>query len=67
MSKELKEAVKEFFRVIVLAAIPVFIVGLEKQEIDLRMVLVIVGVAGLKFVDKLLHESGVAKKGLTHF
>lgn len=67
MSSELQEAVKEFFRVIVLAVIPIFINSLNNGSFDWRLVLTVGAIAGLRFVDKLLHKTGVAEKGLTRF
>lgn len=61
------EAVKEGLRVVVIAVIPVVIDALLSGAVDLRLVAVTGAVAGLRFLDKWLHESGVAEKGLTRF
>lgn len=59
MNKEaLLEAVKEFFRVMVLAVIPVVIGSLESGLFDWKIVVTVGAIAGLRFVDKLLHEVG---------
>lgn len=50
------EAAKEGLRVVVLAIIPVLIIGLE-NGMDWRLVWVTGAIAGLRFVDKYLHES----------
>lgn len=68
-----RKAVLEAMRVMVLAAIPVLIDGLSSGLIDWRLVGVTVAVAGLRFLDKLLHEYGKEAgddrlvKGLTRF
>jgi len=73
MQTALLEAVKEFFRIVVLAIIPVIIDGLGKQAIDWRLIGVIGAIAGLRFLDKALHEVGkeqdsnLMKRGLTQF
>lgn len=73
MKESLKKAILEFLRVIVLAAIPVLISQLEAGKIDWRAILVIIAIAGLRFVDKYLHELGKETgdekllKGLTRF
>lgn len=63
----LKEAVRELLRVVVLAVIPVAIVSLESGAVDFKAIIVVGAVAGLRFIDKLLYESGASKKGLTQF
>lgn len=67
MNKELLSAVKEFFRVVVLAIIPVLIDSLNNGSVNVNLVLVVGAIAGLRFVDKLLHKTGVAEGGLTRF
>lgn len=73
MEKAIKEALLEMGRVMVLAAIPLLIDGLSKNMIDWRLVAVSVAIAGLRFIDKLLHEWGKESenprlsKGLTRF
>ena len=60
MSKEiLIKAVKEFFRVVLISIIPILISSLENNSIEIKVVLVVAGVAGLRFIDKLLHEFGL--------
>lgn len=68
----LREAFKELLRVVVLAAIPILVTGLESGYIDYRVLSTVVIIAGLKFIDKLLHETGKDKNnslktGLTRF
>lgn len=78
MSYELKEALKELGRVVVLAIIPVLISSLESGVVDWKLLVVIGAVAGLRFIDKLLHNYGILQesgnsvesvwtKGLTRF
>lgn len=73
MQKEIIEAIKELLRVMVLAAVPVIITSLERGSVDYREVLVVMAIAGLKALDKYLHEigkeTGVEEiaKGLTRF
>lgn len=71
------EAVKEFLRVVMLAVIPVLIIGIENGVVDWKVISTVGLVAGLRFIDKLMHETGkglsTAKgesrlvKGLTQF
>lgn len=63
MKEAVIEAVKEFFRVVVLAIIPVVIAGIEGGVIDWKLVATVGAIAGLRFVDKLLHEIGKAEEG----
>ena len=77
MKKPLIEALKEMGRVVAIAVLPVLISGLEKGAIDAKVLAVVGAVAGIKFVDKLLHAIGKEKstakkedkllKGLTRF
>jgi len=69
MSKNLKEALKELCRVIVLAIIPILIEALNSGKFDIRIILVTGAIAGLKFIDKLLHLNAPKGEagGLTHF
>lgn len=73
MSKALIEALKEFFRVVVLAIIPVAIVQIEGNAFDYKALLLVALIAGLRFIDKYLHEIGKVKadprliNGLTQF
>ena len=54
----LKKVALEGLRVVVLAVIPVVILGLEQGNLDWRLVALTGLIAGLRFVDKLLHEMG---------
>lgn len=69
----LEKAGKEFFRVIVLAIIPVLIISIENGIVDWKFIGLVAIVAGLKFIDKLLHEVGKTEgnekllTGLTRF
>lgn len=67
MSDSIKEALREFLRVVVLAVIPVIIVSLEANQVDVKSVAIVGVVAGLRFVDKYLYESKTTKHGLTQF
>lgn len=62
-----KEALKEGLRVVVLAIIPVVILGLENGNFNLKALGIVAVVAFLRFIDSYLHESGKAEKGLTRF
>lgn len=60
MTKEIIiESIKEFFRVIVIAIIPLVISSIEKGFIDWKAIAVVGAIAGLKFIDKALHEIGI--------
>lgn len=68
LKKELLESLKEGLRVFLMAVIPLVIVDLENAGgIDPRPIVIAGVIAVLRFVDKLLHRSGVAEKGLTRF
>jgi len=69
MSKNLKEALKELCRVIVLAIIPILIEALNSGKFDIRIILVTGAIAALKFIDKLLHLNAPKGEagGLTRF
>ena len=67
MNNDIKEAVKEGLRVIVLAVIPVVISSLSSGAVDWKLVLTAAAVAALRSIDSWLHNSGVAEKGLTQF
>jgi len=60
------EAGKEMLRVIVLAVLPIILTGLNQTtgqiNIDWKVIAVVALVAGLKFLDKWLHEKGVELK-----
>jgi hypothetical protein len=70
MNKEiLIESLKELGRVMVLAIIPIMIDALTSDKFDTRVLLVTAAIAGLRFVDKLLHlhEPEGTSGGLTRF
>lgn len=67
MSKNVKEAIKEGLRVVVLAVIPILIDSVTRGSVDVRLIVITAIVAGLRFVDKWLHESETATKGITRF
>lgn len=48
----------EFGRIILIAVLPVAISSIEKGALDLKSIAVVAVIAGLKAVDKLLHEFG---------
>ena len=56
--KTLIEAIKELFRVIVLAIIPITIDSLASGEINYNLIAITGAIAGLRSLDKLLHEWG---------
>ena len=60
-------ALLDSLRIIVLAIIPVVIISLQGWTIDWRQIVIVGGVAFLKFIDKFLHKSDIAEKGLTRF
>lgn len=65
----LKEAIKEFVRVILLAILPVIIASVESGELDPKVLVTVGLLAFLRFVDKYLHlnaPEGTAG-GLTRF
>lgn len=61
MRTALGEAVKELLRVVVLSVLPIVIDSLSIGEVNLRLILVTGAIAGLRFLDKLLHEREVEK------
>lgn len=79
ISKEvLKKALSELGRVVLIAIIPVVISSVQSGKVDVNVIAVTAMIAGLKFIDKLLHELGVEEeeetgeessltKGLTRF
>jgi len=60
-----KKAIKEFFRVSLIGAIPTVIDGLSKGIIDWRLVGITFTISFLKAVDKFLHEAGKETKNKT--
>jgi hypothetical protein len=71
MSEQIKTAIQEFvlelLRIVVLATIPTLVVMLETGGVDFKALGIIALVAGLRALDKALHSSGIAKRGLTRF
>ena len=73
MRIEIQKALLEAGRVIVLAVVPVIILGLEDGVMDMRLIWVTGAIALLRFVDKLAHEVGKTNsdskliKGITRF
>jgi hypothetical protein len=70
MSKEnLIESLKELGRVILLAIIPITIDALSSGKFDIKVILVAGAIAGLRFIDKLLHLNAPKGEagGLTRF
>ena len=73
MQTALLEAVKEFFRVVLLAVIPVAVASVESGQADWKLIWTVAAIAGLRFVDKALHVAGkeqdndLMKRGLTLF
>lgn len=57
-NEKLLEAIKEFFRIILLGIIPITIEGLSNGEINLKLIGITGAIAGLKFIDKYLHKTG---------
>lgn len=67
MKKEIIESLKEGLRVFLMAVIPLVTVQLQDGEFMWKPVLLAGVIAVLRFIDKYLHNSGVAEKGLTRF
>lgn len=65
--KDIIESGKEALRVVVLSIIPIAIDGFMKGVVDLKLIIITAAVAALRFVDKWLHETGKADKGITRF
>lgn len=63
----LKESLKEGLRVVLLAVIPLAIDMLTSGHVSLNALGIAAAIAGLRFIDKWLHTSGKAEKGLTRF
>jgi len=66
-TQALWEAVKEFFRVVLLAVIPILIHGFQTNTLDWRLIGVTAIIAGLKAIDKGLHKSDSRMDGLAPF
>lgn len=59
MSKEIiVKSLLEFGRIIVIAVIPVALSSIEQGTIDLKAIAIAAVIAGLKAIDRLLHEIG---------
>lgn len=73
MNRALLEGLKEVARVSLMASIPILIDGLSKNVVDWRLIGISAIIAGLRFIDKILHEYGkdtkndLLTKGLTRF
>lgn len=63
----IKDFTLELLRIALVAVLPILITSLESGNVDFRIVGTLAAVAVLKAVDRALHESGVAEKGLTRF
>lgn len=65
------ESLKDGLRTVVLAIIPIVLMGVNIQtrtfHVDWFLVELTAIVAGLTFIDSLLHRTGTADKGLTRF
>jgi len=67
------EGILEFFRIGVLATLPVVIVMLENNTFDMKLVWATFAIALLKAIDKGLHKYGtytgdeLLEKGITRF
>lgn len=73
MNDNIIKASKEFLRIVVLSMIPIIIMGLESGNLNPKLIIMGGVIAGLKFIDKLLHEIGkednneLLVTGLTRF
>ena len=67
MSESVKKAIKEALRIVILAIIPIIIDGINQGEVNYILVISAGVIALLRFIDKLLHETGIAEKGITRF
>jgi len=64
----MESSIKEGSRVFLMAAVPLTIVELQNGgEFNLAVIALAGAIAVLRFVDKWLHESGTAEKGLVRF
>lgn len=63
----IQEFVLEMARIAAVAVLPVAIVMLESNAIDWNAIVMIGIIAVLKGLDRALHETGTAKKGITRF
>lgn len=67
MNREMQSSIKEGLRVFLMAGIPLLVVQLQEGSFMWKPILIAGVIAILRFVDKLLHETKVAEKGLTRF
>lgn len=73
ISKPIIEATKEALRTVLLSVIPILITQVQLGKFDLRIISVVALLAGLRWLDAWLHETGKARgnetltKGLTRF
>lgn len=75
--KEVKEALKEVGRLVVLSVLPILFAGINVStgefSINWKIVLAVAAITILRFIDKLLHEIGKETensnliKGITRF
>lgn len=66
--QEFLESAKEGLRVFLMSAIPLVIVELEQGgHFEWRAIFLAGFIALLRFVDKLLHRTKIAERGLTRF
>ena len=69
----LLEGIKEFFRVVLLAILPVAVASVESGQADWKLIWTVGAIAGLRFIDKVLHimgkeqDNSLMKRGLTLF
>ena len=57
MDKAIKEGIKDFLRVELLAVIPVLIVAFQAPEVTVKLIVLQTVVAALKGLEKYLHKS----------
>lgn len=71
MSQALKDSIAELGRVVVLSIIPVLVASVDAENgsfsINPHVIAAVAFLAALRFLDKWLHKSGVAVKGLSRF
>lgn len=73
MKETVKESIKEALRVCLIAVIPVAVDMLSSGKIDIKALLIVGGIAILRFIDKALYLTGketgneMIQKGLTRF
>ena len=69
MSDALKKALLELCRVMLLSILPIIIDSVSSGQFNFRTLLVVASLAGLRFLDKYLHELAPEGEagGLTRF